>query len=240
MSIVNNTERRKVFFAFTGGSSATSTFIILILMLLAEGFAPISLTSMTAAFAQEGDNNTKANLATSNIITIPPSGIPLSPQPIYREQARTVSETPINQTHMSITFSGNGTLTMPNSTVTINTASNGSALISFMTQSAYGNEIIRTQESNGETATVTFHEIVQFDPITTGEMEGIVTAVIHTDSTRGTLAPLNGMILVGTDEMKPNGESLLTLWEWKSRVWNSDIGSMQESPMYTKNLDLRQ
>lgn len=132
---------------------------------------------------------------------------------------------------MSITFSGNGTLTLPNNTSeTINTTSNGSALISFTTQSAQGTETIMTED--GETATATFYEIVEFNPATP-EAEGIVIALLHTNPT-GSLAPLNGMIVAGIDDIQPNGESLTTFWEWETGIRNLDIASVQgESPMDT-------
>jgi hypothetical protein len=75
---------------------------------------------------------------------------------------------------------------------------------------------IRTQGGE-EIATVTFYEIDRHPDITTGEGKGIVIAVINTNTTSGMLAPLNGMILVGTNEFQTStGEGLLTLWEWKS------------------------
>jgi hypothetical protein len=122
---------------------------------------------------------------------------------------------------MSITFSGNGTLTLPNTTQAINTTSNGSALISFMTLSVQGMETIRTQDSS-ETATATLYEIDQ-QPATTGESKGIVIAVVNTNATSGMLAPLNGMILAGTDDIQTTtSESRLTLWEWKSGIGNNE------------------
>jgi hypothetical protein len=120
---------------------------------------------------------------------------------------------------MSITFSGNGTLTLPNTTQTINTTSNGSALISFMTLSVQGMETIRTQD--GETATATLYEIDR-QPATTGESKGVVIAVVNTNATSGVLAPLNGMILSGLDDIQTTtSESRLTLWEWKSGIDNN-------------------
>jgi hypothetical protein len=58
----------------------------------------------------------------------PSTRIELSPQPIYQERLGTVRETPINHTHISITCSGNGMLTLPNTTETINTTANVSAI----------------------------------------------------------------------------------------------------------------
>jgi hypothetical protein len=147
-------------------------------------------------------------------------GIELSPQPIYQERSSPGNITPINQTHGFFTFTGNGMLTLPNTTQTINTTHNGTAIISFTTSSAYGRETIRTQA--GETVTATVYEIVQFNnPAAAtpegGGVKGIVTAVFQTNST-GMLAPLNGVIAAGIDDMSPSGESRVTLWRWESGI----------------------
>jgi hypothetical protein len=154
---------------------------------------------------------------TGNDTTITPSsGLELSAQPVWVEHAAITGVTPINETHSSVTYSGNGTLTLPNTTQTVNTTSNGSALVSIATESGQGKVTIRTQGGE-EIATVTFYEIDRHPDITTGEGKGIVIAVINTNTTNGMLAPLNGMILVGTNEFQTStGEGLLTLWEWKS------------------------
>ena len=146
----------------------------------------------------------------------PSSGIKLSPHAIYQERAPPGSVTPINQTYISATHSGNGTLTLPNSTQTINTTSNCTAIVSFATSSAYAKSTIRA--ANGETVTATIYEIVQFNnpaaaPL--GGGKGIVTVIFHTNST-GMLAPLNGVIATGIDNINPNGESDVTLWRWES------------------------
>jgi hypothetical protein len=155
------------------------------------------------------------------------SGIELSQQPVLQERTRAISETPINYAHISITYTGNGTLTLPNNNniATIaNFTINGSALVSFVTQSAQGTETIRT--GNGETATITFYEIVKFNPATR-EGKGIIIAEVRTNPT-GTLASLNGMILAGIDDIQSNGESRVTLWEWESRISNLDIVPVQD------------
>lgn len=154
------------------------------------------------------------------------SGIDLSQQPVLQEQTRTASETQINYAHVSITYTGNGTLNLTNNNIATvaNFTSNGSALVSFLTQSAQGTETIRT--GNGETATITFYEIVKFNPVTR-EAKGIIIAEVQAGPT-GTLASLNGMILAGTDEIHLNGESSVTLWEWESGISNLDIFPVQE------------
>jgi hypothetical protein len=113
---IRNRERRKSFFTRSSSSySSGPTTSILVLTLLAGGFVLISPTSMIAALAQEGHNTTLTATTGNNSTTTATSvsEIELSPQPIYQERARTLSETPINQIHMSITFSGNGMLTLP-------------------------------------------------------------------------------------------------------------------------------
>ena len=147
---------------------------------------------------------------TTTTTTSPSSGIELSPQPVYQREPSTSGVTPINHTHIGSTFSANGTLTLPNTTETINTTSNGSSLTSLTTQSAIGTETIMTED--GETVTATFYEILEFPP-GAGGANGIAIAVLHTNST-GRLAPLNGTILVGTDYLYPISEGFTTYWKW--------------------------
>ena len=156
-------------------------------------------------------------LPTSNDTTATSSsGLELSAQPVWVEHATITGVSPVNETHSSVTFSGNGTLTLPNTTQTINTTSNGNALVSIATESGQGKVTIRTQDGMQETATVTFYEIDRHPDITTGEGKGIVIAVINTNTTSGMLAPMNSMILVGINEFQTTGEGRFTLWEWKS------------------------
>jgi hypothetical protein len=186
--------------------AAATIFTLAIVMIASSMATPIAATTAI----------TRNTTTTTNTT----SGIELSPQPVLQEQATTVSMTPINQTHTSATFSGDGTLTLPNTTETIIFTTNGSALISLTTQSAQAKETIITED--GDTATATFYEIQQFNPTTAGEGKGITIAVIHTNSTGGTLAPLNGMILAGIDDVQPtSGESRVTLCQWKSGIGNN-------------------
>jgi hypothetical protein len=146
------------------------------------------------------------------------SGIKLSPQPIYQESVPPGSVTPINQTHIAATHTGNGTLTLPNSNQTINVISNGTAIASLATPSAIAKETIRAP--NGETVTTTFYEIIQFSnpaeaPL--GGGKGLKIIIFHTNST-GMLAPLNGVIAAGINDLQPNGESELTAWRWESGI----------------------
>jgi hypothetical protein len=147
---------------------------------------------------------------------VSPSGIKLSPQPIYQERVPPGSVTPINQTHIAVTHTGNGTLTLPNSNQTIDVISNGSAIASLATPSAIAKETIRAP--NGETVTITFYEIIQFSNPTEAPLgggKGIKIIKFHTNST-GMLAPLNGAIAAGINDIQPNGVSELTAWRWES------------------------
>ena len=237
----NNRKGRKAFLAL-GSFIATTAYILALMMLAGSGFVLLSSTTKPmTTFAQEGNDTTNtadttpSNNTTTSMPFSPSPGIGLSPQPIYQERLRTINETTINQTHLSITYSGNGTLTLPNNNTAarINTSSNGSALVSLMTQFAQGQEIFRTEE-DGEAATATFSEIVQVNPATGGQNKAIVIAVVHTNST-GILAPLNDMIVAGIHDFQPNGDSLITLWRWEIELRNSDIGPVQEeSAMNTK------
>ena len=197
-------------------------------MMMIDMLALISVaaTLLTAVEAQTAaEPTTRTTIIGNSTTDTASSGIELSQQPVLQERTRTVSQTPIDYAHMSITFTGNGTLTLPNNIDTIvNFTSNGSALISFVAQSVQGTETIRTE--NGETATITFHEIVKFNSATS-EGKGIITAEVNTNPT-GTLASLNGMILAGIDDIQSNSESNVTLWEWESRIGDLDIVPVQD------------
>ena len=192
-------------------TSATIFTLAIIVVVLSMVTTPVAATTTTGNTTDTTSSSTNTTTPSSS------SGIELSPAPIQQERIRTTSQTPINQTHMSITYSGNGTLTLPNTSETINITTNGSGIVSLMDQSVYGKETIRTED--GQTATATFYEIVKLDPATGGG-KGITMGVIHTDPT-GTLAPLNGTILVGVDDIQPNGEEVITIWEWESGIGNS-------------------
>jgi hypothetical protein len=204
-----------------------STKTIAMMMIDMLSLISVAATLLTAVEAQTAvEPTTRTTIIGNSTTDTASSGIELSQQPVLQERTTTVSQTPINYAHMSITFTGNGTLTLPNNNIDtiVNFTSNGSALISFVAQSVQGTETIRTE--NGETATITFYEIVKFNPATS-EGEGIITAEVNTNPT-GTLASLNGMILAGIDDIQSNSESNVTLWEWQSRISDLDIVPVQD------------
>src|SRR5919106_3474525 len=174
-----------------------------------------------------------ATTTTSNAITTTTttssSGIELSPQPIYQEHVRDLSETVINQTHAQLVVEGNGTLTLQNSTETIKTTSTGSGIVSIIGTFA-GKEILTTEDGS-ENATATSYEIARSNK-EEGIGKGIAIAIIHTNSI-GRLAPLDGMILAGQEEFQPDGRALLTFWEWQSGI---PFVRMQQPPMTQESL----
>ena len=248
MSIGSNRERRKeAFFAWSSSDrGVTNTSIIVGLMLLAGGFVLINPTPMiaTTAFAQEKENNAAASAATAGATTTTndtptattstPSGLELSSQPIWDEQATSTSVTPINETHRVATFIGNGTMTVPDTGETINMTNNGTAFISFVpgyadTVSAYGREYVFSEDDNDTTA-ITFNEIIRYDPATF-EGKGLVIAVFDNNAT-GSLAPFNGMTVVGTHEEDPSTQAAtIRLWEWRGGIPLPPVTTaMEESP----------
>jgi hypothetical protein len=165
--------------------------------------SPIAVT--TAATATTGNTSTFS------------SQIELSQQPIYQDQVRQVSETQINQTHILSTVSGNGTLTLPNTTEPTRTTSSGDLIVSLKgtAPTAAGEQIVITEDGS-ESATATLYEIARFN-MQDGTGKGIAIAVVHTNST-GVLAPLNGMILAGQEDFHADGSRLVTMWEWDSGI----------------------
>jgi hypothetical protein len=132
----------------------------------------------------------------------------LAEEPFLVEHGRTVAATPINQTHMQISLAGNGTITLPNSTETVKTKDTGSAIARLTPTGniAHGQINISTEDGS-ENATVFFTEIGK-------NQKGIGVAYFATNST-GKLAFLNNMVAVIEDEIQPNGDTLITAWEWR-------------------------
>lgn len=184
----------------------------------------VAILSMVTTVPVTGTFTSNTTI-TNTTMSSPPLPLPkiiqLSSQPVYQAHLRIVDQNPINETHASVTLSGNSTLTLPNTTQTINTTSNGSALVSIATESSQMKLTIKTQDGEEETATITLYVIERHPAGTTGESEGIAIAVVNTNTNATTsgsmLTPLNGMRLVGIIESQiTTGEGRLTLWEWKS------------------------
>jgi hypothetical protein len=206
-------------------ATATTISVLAIVIIL------VSTSIVTSAAASPTTTTTTAGNTTTTP-SAPSAGIELSSQPIYQKQTPPANTFPINQTHVGATHSGNGTLTLPNSTQTIKTSViNGSAIVSLATSSALIKETIRAE--NGETVTVTAFGIYQFNnPAAALQAggKGIVTAILQTNST-GILAPLNGMILGGIDDFTSDGNSRVTLWRWESGIPLPTTGTSSNTTM---------
>jgi hypothetical protein len=237
MSISNDRKGSEPFFAWTSrGSIVYISIIIAVSLLAGDSFVLLSrpppmmmmITTATAT-AQEPEeeiiiNNTataEGTTATTDsdataIGTTPSqssSEIHLSPQPIWEERVRQTGETPFNQTHSIITFFGNGTLTVPDTGETINVTNNGTAIFSSVTGTSFGRESFFSEQDGDRTA-ITFYEIEKEDPASL-QTRGITTAVFDSNAT-GSLAPFNGMIVVGLHDEQPNEEGVtMTLWKWE-------------------------
>ena len=186
----------------------------------------ISLLWVTATFAAAGFG-VAALLSTTQVISANASTIPtdatetndgiaprsnnntitLAEKLFLREHGRTVAATPINQTHIQISLAGNGTITLPNSTETVMTKDSGSAIARLTPTGNIVNGQIRISTEDGsENATVFFTEIGQGG-------KGVGVAYFATNST-GKLAFLNNVVSVIEDEIQPNGDTMITAWEW--------------------------
>ena len=230
----NRERRRRPFFSGTNSGSIVCVSDIIALSLLA-GISFVLLSSLpmmmtTIAAAQEEEENNNNNTATTEATTattdgdtntsatttgatpLSSSGIHLSPQPIWKGQRMNTGVAPLNQTHSLILFFGNATLFAPDTGETINVTNNGTAISSSVTGTTYGRESVFSE--NGDSTAITFYEIAKSDPATQ-QTRGIITAVFDRNAT-GSLAPFNGMIVVGLHDEQPNeGGVTMTLWKWE-------------------------
>ncbi len=142
--------------------------------------------------------------------------LPIADMPFYREHITVTGQNPINATHVEVSLSGNGNLTLPNSTQTIAVNSTGSALVNFETTSVIAEEFL-TIEDGSENASATIYEITRHDVQTRTE-KGVVIAIFDTNTTTGQLAFLDGMIAVGQADVDPSGNTDITLWEFETGI----------------------
>jgi hypothetical protein len=189
--------------------TAASLFTFAIMVTASNMATTIPTTATTTNNTATMTNNT-TTLSSS-------SGLKTSPQPVWEEKITDTGETPINETHIIGTFTGNGTLDLPNGAEeAINITSNGSVIGSIIDPIGVGEEVIRTVDGT-ETATQQFFGIARFN-MEDGTGRAIVIALVHTNST-GRLAPLDGMILVGTHEQELNTPTaIFRYWEWESGI----------------------
>jgi hypothetical protein len=205
-------------------SVAIATLFSFTIMVAASNIATTTTTPAEATTT----TNTTATTTTTTTTSSPE--IELSPEIVYQERQINTNEIPINQTHVQLITSGNGTLTLPNTTETISTTSTGNILASFDGTTA-GKVVINTEDGS-ESATATIYALIRYGM---EEERGILMALVDTDPTAVKLAPLGGMILAGLIEFHPEETSaaLITLSEWQSGIPlpTSTTNSMEELPM---------
>jgi hypothetical protein len=218
MKTLNNDNNRKITLLCNKYSAITTAATIFTLAII---FASTSISPVSAS-------------TTGNATTTTPSlGLEFSAQPIWDETVRTTAIIPINQTHSMATFEGNGTMRVPDTGEIINMTNNGTAFGSIVPQAnntviSYGRENVFSVD-DGDTSAITFFEIIQYDP-TTFQGKGIVGAVFDNNAT-GSLAPFNGMMVVGTHEESPaTQEVIIRLWEWESGI-SSPTGTTATTTM---------
>jgi hypothetical protein len=149
--------------------------------------------------------------STSSLMTLP-----IADTLFYGENITVTAQNPINATHVEVSLSGNGTLTLPNSTETITVNSTGTALVNFETTSVIAQEFL-TAEDGKENASATIYEITRHDVQARTE-KGVVTAIFETNSTTGELAFLDGMIGIGQADVDTAGNTDITLWEFETGI----------------------
>jgi hypothetical protein len=189
---------------------------MLSLLLLAASLTDFSSVMPTAAASLPVDDTTTAT-GTSNTAL----NLDLSNEPFAVGQYETTVKVqrsqiiiPDNMTsgkQVMFTFKGNTTLTVPNSTETINTTNRGRGTITLVTGDdiAIRGQFRLTTEDRSENATVHFAEFFK-----NGISRGIGVAYFITNPT-GVLAPLNNMIAGLIDEEQPNGDIIVRFFEWK-------------------------
>src|SRR5215217_425903 len=187
--------------------------LLLLVATFAAGFGVAALLSTTTQVI-----SANASIPTGDAIEMKESIAPtnnnknntiiLAERPFLVEQGKTVAATPINQTHIQISLAGNGTITLPNSTETVKTKDTGNAIARLTpTGNIAQGQIFINTEDGSENGTVFFTEIGQNE-------KGIGVAYFSTNST-GKLAFLDNMVAVIQDEMQPNGDTMITAWEWR-------------------------
>jgi hypothetical protein len=176
----------------------------------AAGFGMTLLTTTIQGFTANASTpidatETNESVAASNSDN---SAIILAQKPFLEEYGKTVGAMPINSTYIQISLAGNGTITLPNSTETVMTKDTGNAIARLTpTGNIVNGQIHLSTEDRSENATVFFTEIGQNE-------KGVGVAYFTTNST-GKLAFLDNLVAVIEDEIQPNGNTLITAWEWR-------------------------
>jgi hypothetical protein len=189
--------------------------LLLLAAIFAVGFgAALLITTTTQGVTANASITTTTDPAEVNEGIAPRSInnpiISLAERPFLVEHGKTVAANPINQTHIAISLAGNGTIMLPNSTEIVMTEDTGNAIARLTpTGNIVHGQIHMSTEDGSENGIVFFTEIGQNE-------KGIGVAYFSTNST-GKLAFLDNMVAVIQDEIQPNGDTLITAWEWKAK-----------------------
>jgi hypothetical protein len=183
--------------------------LLLLTETLAAGFGAALLATTTQGFTASASIPTDPTEMNQSIVPRSNNNaINLAEKPFLVEQGKTVAATPINETHIRISLAGNGTIMLPNSTETVKTKDTGNAIARLTpTGNIAQGQIFINTEDGSENGTVFFTEIGQNE-------KGIGVAYFSTNST-GKLAFLDNMVAVIQDEIQPNGDTMITAWEWR-------------------------
>lgn len=190
-----------------------TSFLLVAVSLLGFSFGipKAAASSVMNGTATTIDNSTAIGSSSNNTTNVT-NRVQLAEEPFAVGYYITVSENMINETYSQFTFEGNTTLTLPNITETIITRDSGQGNVTILPGGGVAfirGQLHMTTEDGSETATAEASEFLDFESST-----GVGTAYFTTNST-GMLAPLNNMIGVWHDEIQPNGNSIVTIFEWK-------------------------
>ena len=194
----------------TKKSPLAISLLLLAATLSAAGFgiALLAITEGVTASASDTTDATETNESISPSNNSNNNTIALAEKPFLVEHGKTVAATPINQTHIQISLAGNGTIMLPNSTDIVKTKDTGNAIARLTpTGNIAQGQIHISTEDGSQNGTVFFSEIGQNE-------KGIGIAYFSTNST-GKLAFLDNMVAVIQDEIQPNGDTMITAWEWR-------------------------
>jgi hypothetical protein len=189
--------------------SPLAVFLLLLAATFAAGFSEAAMATTQGVTANASipidATETNESIAPTNT-----NAIILAEKPFLVEHGKTVAATPINQTHIQISLTGNGTITLPNSTEIVKTKDTGNAIARLTPTGniAQGHIHINTEDGS-ENGTVFFTEIGQ-------NGKGIGVAYFSTNST-GKLAFLDNMVGVLQDELQPDGNTVISVFEWRGK-----------------------
>jgi hypothetical protein len=196
----------KTHFTTTGLAAMSS---MLLFAALVPGFA---LAAPTAAMVQTNSTGTANDTMSSETISLNSTSAPIkiSDRPMAIGHYNTTSEN-FENSSLQISFAGNTSITIPNSTETVNADTTGNVTIYFSPAGGFLNgQANLSTEDGSESATVSVSEL-----FTSENAPGRGVAYFSTNST-GKLAPLDGKVALTWDQERPDGSTIVSFYEWQS------------------------